>query len=109
VGSGWLQRERVRLRETEAVGSLPSRRTLASSRPLLSSKRRPHFKTSKRLERTKVWTKVPTVPDTKNDCAVNGPQHFIGLELVSKRVVGQLQLAEKQLRPCVSGETVASR
>jgi hypothetical protein len=38
-------------------------------RPLLSSKKRPHFKTRKSLERIKILSWVPTGPETKNNCA----------------------------------------
>jgi hypothetical protein len=43
-------------------------------RPLLSSKRRPHFKTRKSLKRTKIWSWVPKGPNTKNNCAGEGRQ-----------------------------------
>jgi hypothetical protein len=38
-------------------------------RPLLSSKRKPHFKTRKSRERTKMWSWVPRGPGIKNNCA----------------------------------------
>jgi hypothetical protein len=44
-------------------------------RPLLFSKRRPHFKTHKNLER-KIWSWVPTGPKTKKDCTREGQQQF---------------------------------
>jgi hypothetical protein len=34
--------------------------------PLLSSKKRPHFKTNKSLETTKIWSWVPPGPEIKN-------------------------------------------
>jgi hypothetical protein len=49
-------------------------------RPLLSSKRRPQLKTRKSLERTKVWSSVPTRRLTKNDCAGEGQQQFTALD-----------------------------
>jgi hypothetical protein len=56
--------------EIEPPESLPRRGEMASNgqTPPLS-KRRPHFKTRKSLERTKIWSWVPTGPDTKHDCA----------------------------------------
>jgi hypothetical protein len=47
-------------------------------RPLLLSKRRPHFKTRKSLGRTNIWS-WPTGPETKNDCAGEDQQQFTGL------------------------------
>jgi hypothetical protein len=38
-------------------------------RPFLSLKRWPHFKTRKSLEKTKLWSRYPTGPETKNGCA----------------------------------------
>jgi hypothetical protein len=53
-------------------------------KPRLSSKRRPHFKTCKSLERTKICLWVPTGPETKNDYAGEDQRQFTGLlELVS--------------------------
>jgi hypothetical protein len=48
-------------------------------RPLLSSKRRPHFKTRKSVERTKIRSWVPTGPETKNVYAGEGQQQFTEL------------------------------
>jgi hypothetical protein len=39
----------------------------------------PQFKTHKNLER-KIWQWVPTGLETKNDCASEGQQQFIGLK-----------------------------
>jgi hypothetical protein len=43
-----------------------------SSQTLLSSKRRPHLKTRRSLEWTKIWSRVPTGPGTKIYCAGEG-------------------------------------
>jgi hypothetical protein len=51
-------------------------------RPLLSSKKRPHFKTCKILKRIKIWSWVPTEPVT-NDCAAEGQQECAGLDWVA--------------------------
>jgi hypothetical protein len=59
----------------------PQQREVTSSiRPLLSSKRRPHFKTRKYMQRTKILSWVPTGPDTKYDCAGEDQQQFTGLD-----------------------------
>jgi hypothetical protein len=52
----------------------------AAVRPLLSSKRRPHFKTSKNVERRQIWSWVPTGSKTKNNCASDGQQQFTRLD-----------------------------
>jgi hypothetical protein len=49
-------------------------------RPLLASKRRPHFKTRKSVERTKIWSWVPKGPETKNDFAGEDQQQFTGMD-----------------------------
>jgi hypothetical protein len=45
------------------------------------SKRRPHFKTRKILERTKIWSWIPRWPETKDDCAGEDQLKFTGLNL----------------------------
>jgi hypothetical protein len=37
------------------------------------------FQNTQKLERTKLWSWVPTGPETKNDCAGQDQQHWIGL------------------------------
>jgi hypothetical protein len=54
------------------------------SRPLLSSKRRRHLKTRESQERTKIWSWVPTVRETKNDYAGEDQQQFTGLNIGSQ-------------------------
>jgi hypothetical protein len=49
------------------------------ARPLLSLNRRPHFKTCKILERTKILSWLPTEPE-KNDCIDVDQQQFTGLD-----------------------------
>jgi hypothetical protein len=67
--------------EWESQQSLPSiREWPAEVRPLLSSKRRPNFKTCKSLKWTKIWHWVLTEPETKNDCAGEGQQQFTGVD-----------------------------
>jgi hypothetical protein len=44
-------------------------RWLPLFRPLLTSKRRPHFKTRNVMERIKIWSWVPREPEATNDCA----------------------------------------
>jgi hypothetical protein len=43
--------------------------------PILSLKRRPHFKTCESLEK-KLWSWVPMGLESKNDSAGEGPQQF---------------------------------
>jgi hypothetical protein len=77
--SEWLVSES----EWEPEESLPIRGGLTSSiKSPLSSKRRPHFKTLRSLERTKIWSRVLTGPETKNDSAGEGEQEFTGLKLL---------------------------
>jgi hypothetical protein len=45
-------------------------------RPLLPSKRRHHFKKCRSLEGTKIWSWVPTGPETKTECAGQGQQQL---------------------------------
>jgi hypothetical protein len=51
----------------------------SSSQTLLSWKRRPHFKHTKVLERTKIWPWVSTLPETKINCAGEGEQQIFAL------------------------------
>jgi hypothetical protein len=63
---------------------------------------RPHFKTYRSLERTKVSSWVPTGPDTKNDCGGEGQQQFVELDWTGSSELqassGSSWLAEGSLR-----------
>jgi hypothetical protein len=54
-------------------------RKLVIVRPLLSLKRRPHFKTRNTSGKNKHISRVPRRPETKYDCAGEGYQIFAGL------------------------------
>jgi hypothetical protein len=106
----WLS-ERMSEWEWEPAGSLPSTGGVKSSRQNhISSKRRPQLKSCKTLERTKIWSWVPTGPETENECAGEGQQQFTGLDIALCVCVhvSTLPLLSNGLRTCLSSRCVAT-
>jgi hypothetical protein len=74
----------ILVRNYGAINVAPTRK----DKPLLSSKRRPHFQTHKRpWNERKFGHGVPTGRETKNDCAGENQQQIIGLNWTGLELV----------------------
>jgi hypothetical protein len=63
-----------------SVHKIPPLSPILKQVNLLSSKRRPHFETLKIIEREKIWPRVSTESEIKDNRACEGQQYFTGLD-----------------------------